>query len=161
MDTSQLTPWPGDAMATQRITRVEWSRDEWFRLLVQTMPKAPAGGQLLGKAIEKVQKKLLPRERHREYKRIYGSLQVDVIKGYMDELKAMTAEQRAQYGSPETGQLQDDDLRRTRIRWTTRELALLAREVDRMRADGDLRALSSLVITAQALVLPPERRRGA
>lgn len=138
--------------------RIVWSREEWLRLLVETMPKAAEGGRPLALAIEKLQKKvILDKTRRRTYDRIFQSLKMSPASNYMDELKAMSEQERTRWSSVEAEPVVSEPVQIGGVvRWTTRELALLAREIDTMGAE---RPLHRRVIEAQDKVLPAGRRR--
>src|SRR5262245_55153808 len=160
-----------------RETRVRWNDIEWTQVLTQAVPLAELEKLELARAVMRVQTDVLPRERIRKHALIRTTMRLGRHKAALAKVQAMIAaaavksrkrpgprgnnETRARHmpGATPTVRMLRAGYRGG-FRWTEYEWALVAQEVDRLRA-GQARKVSdcNAVIDAQDNVLPTSRRR--
>jgi len=149
-----------------------WTADEYLRVAVNSLQFIVPGKPTIA-AFVRGQKLALPRARHRDavdLKRLAIGSDNRLAK-YEAIARALSADERAKYLVPipekppkpvKAASAGADPFahgRKSQVRWTTRENALIARYVNAHRADGDIRPLTTLVIAAVEAVLPADRQR--
>lgn len=151
-----------------------WTPTEWQTVAAHALRYIDKGIPL-AEALFKAQRLALPKDRHREEQSLahstYGAsaqankyiAQVRALpKEALEALapppaprKAPPPRKKLDDGRPDYGKLNGV------VRWTTLEKARIARQVKQWQDAGDKRVLARLIIEAQELVLPVERRRSA
>jgi len=163
---------------------VRWNPDEYLQLACAMLP-VMAKGKTKGQALHLAQR-LLPKGRQRHVEDLGHNVNSPLMKTALAQADAMGSDARkalleemqadlrktlqAKLPKPKpekpapSYELKADARGRMRpmhlVRWTDRELALIARRVAYYQRDlQDKRVLSRLIKVAQDIELPPERRR--
>jgi hypothetical protein len=149
---------------------VRWIPAEWLKVAVNMLPHLDKGMPVLN-ALVKAQR-VLPKDRHRteEALRAVAVPSALQVPKYVAQARALSEEERAALTivkpprklPPPRGPKYPADLQRNytgKFRWTTKEKALITRMVLWFQEQEVPGTLARLIIEAQELVLPPERRR--
>jgi hypothetical protein len=149
---------------------IRWMPEEWKAVMLVAAPHILSGKLTPVEALLKGQRAALPKSRHRDekslqvatYNEAYRRFRDEAVAAIPPEVKALATTKPARR-KPEPKPKMDEGRNYSRpgraVRWTTREKALVARQITKMREAGDERALSRLLIEAQDVVLPEDRRR--
>ena len=158
---------------------IKWNAEEWLRVAVNMLPLLDAG-KTKYVALANAQRKVLPKNRQQHDQWIAHTTQParKFIDTKLQLARDLPEEQRALFRpvaaatsevAEEKGALRADRKMARRgsdegrvyagAKWTEREWALIARMVKWFKVNGAQQVLSRLVIEAQELVLPADRRR--
>lgn len=156
-------------MSREQPEYIRWTRDEWRKVAVHALPHLDKGVPA-DKALMRAQRAALPKDRRHSDESLRMMQRRASTTRFLDEARALPPETRDEIAPPppprkapaprkklDEGRDYGDPAHP--VKWTTREKALIARQVDTWRKAGDKRKLSRLVIEAQEVVLPRDRRR--
>lgn len=153
-------------MATE--SRLRWDESEWMNVIGATLPLIAKGSSKVD-ALDKAQRKVLPRVRYRDRVSL-GKLCTPSNGGFdaaVARFKALPAAERATYSpapppaaSPKAVPPKAE-LEAGNVRWTSRERALMAADVELLRREPGYTELllQHLYIKAQPMILPADRQR--
>jgi len=155
-------------MATE--SRLRWDEPEWMNVIGATLPLIAKGLSKVD-ALDKAQRKVLPRVRYRDRVSL-GKLCTPSNGGFdaaVARFKALPAAERATYSpapppppaaSPKAVPPKAE-LEVGNVRWTSRERALMAAGVELLRREPGYTELllQHLYIKAQPMILPADRQR--
>jgi hypothetical protein len=150
---------------------LRWTPEEWTRVGAYALRHVDKGLAPVT-ALTKAAREALPADRQKDEYAAEKASRSPSFHEYIIKARAMTPEQLQEIAPPPAPRAPRACAPRKRvdegrdysgsgspIRWTTAEKARIARQVDRWREAGDLRATSRLIIEAQELVIDVDRRR--
>lgn len=160
-------PTQGKQMS-ERAVRIKWTNEEWLRVAVNMLPFLEQG-MARASALQKSQKRCLPADRHRDQASIIhtGAPSNQSFNKFLEMARALSEDERAAKTVPmperkkpaPRKKLDEGRVYPGNFRWTTVEKAKIARMVSWFKEHGVTSSLGRMMVEAQELVLPADRRR--
>lgn len=155
---------------------MRWTPEQWRPVAVGALERLNPEGSNLAAALKHGQRRALTKDRWRDdsgLKHLAMPSKASTQK-YIKWAQSLTNDERAKYLAPIAPKVElgitpppavsvptGSPLAASPGTWTKRECALIARRVRHWQVNlGDRRPLSSIVIAAQEIELPPDRRKG-
>lgn len=153
---------------SDRNVRIKWTNEEWLRVAVNMLPFLEQGLPR-AVALQKSQRRCLPSERQRDQPSLIHAAAPSSLafNKYLDIVRALPEDERASKTVPmperkkpaPRKKLDEGRVYTGNFRWTTLEKAKIARMVSWFKEHGVTSSLGRMMVEAQELVLPADRRR--
>lgn len=161
---------------------IKWGTEEWRRVAVNTLARMAKGETRLV-ALANAMRRALPKARHHDDKWLQknSAPAAKYLNAHLETARAMTEAERLPYlvltpaqahalanpdapplvrkSPPPRKRLDEGREYAGNVRWTTLEKAKLVRMVDWFKSHGVTSTLGRMIVEAQELVLPVDRRR--